>query len=115
MRYVLWFKWTSDEIVSAFMHSFDGSFDIAVSRHHDDRRIIFSFSQLSQHVHAAQSGHHVIKNDQIRMKSFELFERLGAVLRHFYSIAGARQDLLDDSSVGRLVVNDQTIFAHGLR
>src|SRR5262245_6139521 len=99
MRDMLGFEGASNKVISAFVHGFDRTLDTAVSRNHNDWRIILSLTQFPQHIHAANLGHHVIKNNQLGTKSFELFEGLRPVIRGFDSITGARQDLLDNPSV----------------
>jgi hypothetical protein len=90
---VLRFERPSDEVIRAFLHRLDGAFDTAVCRNHDHRGIIFPLAQLSQHIHAAYAGHHIIEKNKIRSGRFESFEGLGAVIGGLDGISVTGQHL----------------------
>ncbi len=72
MNDLLGFERPRDKVVRSFLHGFDRALDRAVGRNHDHRSIVFSLAQFAQHIHAADIGHHIIKNDEIGPESVQL-------------------------------------------
>jgi hypothetical protein len=95
-----------DEIVRPRFHDLDRAVDRAVCGYQDHRRVVAFVAKLFKHIEATQIRHHVVENHQVR--------RRGLNLRYcFFASAGRIDDksfvnelLLQNFSIGRLVVRD---------